>query len=265
MTTEQEDVPDQEHQDAAGQDAGVESEKPSERVVAVVRPADDQPLQGRAEDGYNAHDIGRHFGGPVPFLVPGQQVAHEREREHELEKAQAEPEIDLARSAVGAVDDHLHQVQHEQYIHHRRGEVMDAAQQPAGGHFVLNKIDAFPRGLRTRAVRHPKEEAREELHGQAKDESAAPDVAPARAARDVFVQGILDDPPVTRSTVEPLEQGFHQTGILSFWPARKFRNLTQISFPFRSSTSSSSRPRGLGLFGSAIWPSRAKRLLWQGQ
>src|SRR5947208_4861777 len=86
---------------------------------------------------------------------------------------------------------------------------MDAAQQPAAGHFILDVIDALPGRLRTQTVRHPKKEAGQELDGKAKDKGAAPDIAPTHASRDVFVEGILDDTPVAGAAVEPIEQCFH--------------------------------------------------------
>ena len=190
--------------------------------MAVISPADDEALQRGPDDRSNGHDVRGDFCGPVTFLVPGQQVAGEREGQHEQQEAEAEPEVDFARGFVGPVDDHLHQVQDEQDVHHRGSEVVNAAQQPAASHLVLDVINAFPCRLRTRAVGHPEKKPGDELDGEAKDQRAAPDVTPARAARDVFVKRILDDAPITSAAIEPVEQPVHHAGIFSLSPARKF-------------------------------------------
>ena len=155
MAAEQENVPHQQGDHTGGKDAGVEREKTRQSVMPVIRPADDESLKRRADAGNDAQDVRCHFGGPVAFLIPGQQITGERKRQHELEQTEPEPEIDFSRGPVSAVDDHLHKVEHQQHVHHGSGEMMDAAQQPTAVHFVLNVVDALPRRLRTRAVGHP--------------------------------------------------------------------------------------------------------------
>ena len=65
---------------------------------------------------------------------------------------------------------------------------MDAAEQPAARHLVLNEVDAFPGGLSAGAVDGPEDEAGDDLHEEAEAERAAPDIAPARAAGNVLVE-----------------------------------------------------------------------------
>ena len=79
------------------QHAGMQGEKPRQRGMAIRRTADDQLLQLLADHRHQAHQIGRHAGGPKAFLIPGQQIAGERQPEHDLHQHQAEPEIDFAR------------------------------------------------------------------------------------------------------------------------------------------------------------------------
>ena len=92
------------------QHAGVQREEARQRVMAVLAAADDQLLQRLADDRHQRDHVRRHLGGPIAFLVPRQQVAGERQRQHDLHQDQADPEIDLARRAVRAVDDDLHEV-----------------------------------------------------------------------------------------------------------------------------------------------------------
>ena len=262
---EQVNVADDERDDQPGDDARMQREETRQRVMPVVAAAHDDLLQFRSDERGDRGDVRGDPRGPEALLVPGQQVTGQRERQHQHQQDDARPEVEFPRGLVGAVDDHLHQVQDEQHGHRVRGVMMEPAQEPAAPHLMLDEVDALPRGLRTRAVRQPEEAAGDHLDHEAERQRAAPDVAPARAAGNVFVERFVDQPLVAGAVVEPVERGLHQTGILSCTPARKFWKVTQTSDPLRISTGSSSRPRGLGLFGSWTLPSRAKLLLWQGQ
>ena len=52
--------------------------------------------------GHRAHDPGRHLRRPVALLIPRQQVAGEREREHEAAHQQPGQPVELARLAIRA-------------------------------------------------------------------------------------------------------------------------------------------------------------------
>src|SRR5439155_21578785 len=125
-------------------DTGVQGKKTGQGMVPIVSAADDDALEVRPEDRYHRHEVGRDFGGPKTFLVPGQQVTSEGEGEHQLQQDDAEPEVDFARSLVRAVNDDLHQVQRQQDDHHMRGVVVQSAQEPASYHDILDVIDTFP-------------------------------------------------------------------------------------------------------------------------
>ena len=43
-----------------------------------------------------------------------------------------------------------------------------------------------------------------------------------RAARDILVETVTNDLPISSPMVQPVEEGLHDTGILSRFPARKF-------------------------------------------
>lgn len=71
--------------------------------------------------------------------------------------------------------------------------MVEAAEEPAAPHLVLDIVNALPRRLRTGAVGDPKGEAGDDLDAKAKREGAAPDVTPTRAAGDVFVECLVDE------------------------------------------------------------------------
>jgi len=94
----------------------------------------------------------------------------------------------------------------QQDDHHLRGVVVDPPQQPAAPHLVLDEVDALPRGGGTGTVVHPQEQPGDHLDGEGEGERAAPDVAPARAAGHVLVQGGLEEAFVAGAVVEPGEE-----------------------------------------------------------
>ena len=243
----------------------MQREEAREGVMSILRAADDDFLQARSNQRHDGGNVRRHLGCPIAFLVPRQQVAGERHAQHQAEQRQPEPEVHFARRFVGPVNHHLHQMQHQQHRHHMRRVMMQPAQQPAARHFVLDEINALPRRLRTGAVSHPEKNSRDELRDETKRQRAAPDVTPARAARNVFVQRLVRQLAEADAVIQPVEQAFHATGIFSALPAWKFWNFTQTSLPLRTSTSSESSARGDGLERSAIFPSAVNVLLWQGQ
>src|SRR3989442_11214429 len=116
--------------------------------------------------------------------------------------------------------------------------MVNAAQEPSASHLMLDVVNAFPGRLRTWAVCHPQEKAGDELDTQGEDQSAAPHVAPAGTARDVFVKRVANDSPIPNALIQPvLEPRDHARGIFLASPARKFWNFTQTSFSLRISTS----------------------------
>src|SRR5204863_195098 len=125
-------------------------------------------------------------------------------------------------------------------------------------------IHTLPRALRARAVVHPQDDARDELHRDRKRERAAPNVAPARAAGNVLIERQARQPTVAGACIEPIEERFHATGVFSFTPALKVWKSTHTSPPARISTASVSSPRAAGL-APMISPSWPNALLWQGQ
>ena len=248
----------------ARQHARVEREEARQGEVAVVRAADQDLLHRRAHHGRDRCDARGNLGRPVPLLVPRQQVARQRQPQHDVQQDDAEPEVDLAGGLVRARHDHLHEVQDEQDHGGVGHVVVDTAEHPAAGHHVLDVVDALPGALRIGTVRGPEDHAGHKLHGDREGQRAAPHIAPLRTAGDRFDEGLAEHRPIPRPVVEPAEKRIHAAGVLSARPGRKFWNRTQTWSPSRISTSSVSMSRGLGLEGSSTAPSRSKLLLWQG-
>lgn len=70
VAAEEINVPDDERDDEAGQHAGVQREEARERVMAVIRPADDEFLNAGSDEGDDAGDVGGDLGGPIAFFDP---------------------------------------------------------------------------------------------------------------------------------------------------------------------------------------------------
>ena len=133
-----------EHDHERRQHADVQGVEVRQRVMAVLRAADDDLLNERADDGQVAGDVRGHLRGPVALLVPRQQIAGQAQAQNDAHERQAEPPVDLARRQVGAGDDDLQHVQAEQHDHRLRAEMVQAADQPAEVHLVLDEVDAAP-------------------------------------------------------------------------------------------------------------------------
>ena len=188
------------------QEAGMDREEPRERVMTVVGAAHDHLLERGADERHEPRQIRGHAGGPVALLVPGEQVAGERHAEDEHHEHKPQPEIHLARRAVGAVDHDLHKVEGEQHDHRLGHHVMDAAEQPAAGHLVLDVVDALPRRLGAGRIARPEHETGDDLRHKREDERAAPDIPPACAARHPLVEGLLHDRAIAGAVVEKVGQ-----------------------------------------------------------
>src|SRR5947209_2260546 len=86
------------------------------------------------------------------------------------------------------------------------GIVVQATQQPTARHHILDIINAFPGSLGAWTVCHPEESTGDELNSERKSECASPDITPASAARDIFVQGRVQKFAAARALVEPVNQ-----------------------------------------------------------
>src|SRR5207248_8525607 len=83
--------------------------------------------------------------------------------------------------------------------------VVQPAQEPSAGHFILNVVNALISGLGAGAVVGPEEKPGDELDDEGEEDDAAPGVAPARAAGDVLVEQRLGEGGDAGAVFEPVE------------------------------------------------------------
>ena len=74
MAAKQINVAGQQYHNESGNDPGVQREKASESMMAIISPTDDDFLQSRPDGRDDRQKVGCHSGRPKSFLVPGQQV-----------------------------------------------------------------------------------------------------------------------------------------------------------------------------------------------
>lgn len=82
VAAEQRDMRGEQHDQQCRKQAGVKGEKASQRVMSIVRAADQKLLKGRPGHRYNSHDLCGYLGCPIPLFVPGQQVARKRQTQN---------------------------------------------------------------------------------------------------------------------------------------------------------------------------------------
>ncbi len=67
-------------------------------MMAVIRPAHHKLLQTFADQRHEAQQIGGHPRRPIAFLIPRQQIAGQRQPQHDQHENQPQPEIHFARA-----------------------------------------------------------------------------------------------------------------------------------------------------------------------
>src|SRR5712692_8901730 len=81
--------------------------------------------------------------------------------------------------------------------------MMQAANQPAEIHLILNEIDAGPCRAVTGAVGGHEQDAGDELHAEDEREAAALDLKPLGATENVFDQQRRHETAITSAMIEP--------------------------------------------------------------
>ena len=209
---------DEKQHERGRQEPGMDREEAGQRVVAVVGAAHDKLLDRRTHKRHKAGQVRGHPRGPVALLVPGEQIARERHPQDEHHEHKSHPEINFPGRPVGPVDHHLQKMEREQH-HHRVGhEMVNAAEEPAAGHFVLDVPDALPGGLGAGGVARPQEEPRDQLRHEGEHERAAPHVPPAGSARHPLEERLADESPPTGAAVEEVAEPRDRP-----WPPRLCR------------------------------------------
>ena len=83
MLAKQREVDNQHRHKRSREKSCVNRKKSGERVVAVVGATHNELLDGWAEDGNKACQIGRYTSRPIALLIPRQQVASEGHSQHQ--------------------------------------------------------------------------------------------------------------------------------------------------------------------------------------
>ena len=181
-------------------------------MVARLVASDKELLQVVPDKGSISHDIGGNLRGPVSLLVPGEQVTGQPEAHCHAKEGKTEPEIEFTRSRIGAVYNHLHQVQDQQDNHELRSPVMNSPQPVTTLHVLLKVMNAFPCRVCTRTVEHPEHDPCDELDHDGKGQGAAPDITPAGPSRDILKKSLTSDPPDTGTIINPVQKVLHRDG-----------------------------------------------------
>ena len=188
------------------QHASVHRKEAGQGVMSVGRAADRKLLHFFTYPRRQCHEICCDIRGPKSLLIPRQQIAGEAKPHDQHHQDEANPIVELARRPIGAIPNHLKQVQDHDHDHGLSHEVMQAAKEPAASHLVLDVIDAFVGGLAAGAVSHPQEDAGDRLGGEGKHEHAARDIAKPSAAWNALIQQIVSQLALTGAVVEPIEK-----------------------------------------------------------
>ena len=203
------DVPDEQSRGDRRQDAHVERVEMREREVPVLGASDEDALQMAADEGYRPHDAGGDARGPVPFLIPREQIACQGEPEGDAQERQAKVPVELAGPAVCAVKGCLNQMRREEDDHRLGAEMVEPADEPAAGDTVADVGCAGPgRGGAGRIGAH-QEPAGDRLNDEREGERAPPDIGPARAAGHGLCEYGTYERAVAGALVEPVAEAAH--------------------------------------------------------
>ena len=83
VTAEQINMPDDQQHQQPRKHTGVQRKKASQCVMPVLGATDDEFLHIRPGKRHEVHQVGGNTGGPKSFLIPRQQVAGQRQSQHE--------------------------------------------------------------------------------------------------------------------------------------------------------------------------------------
>ena len=216
VLAEQRDVQGDEPRQQRRQHEHVHRIEAREREAAVLGAALHQLLRGLPYHRDGASDVGGDAGCPVALLIPRQEIAGEREAEHDREEPEPDPPGDLARLLVGAEQRDLEQMRREHDHHRLRAVVMEPAHQPTASLGELDVVDAGPRGLLARCVARHERHAGDRLHEEGAEQRAAEHVGPARAAGDGLVEQVREQLAVAGPLIDKIAGAREEAQVSTF-------------------------------------------------
>src|SRR5664279_4242159 len=167
-------------------------------------------------------DVGPHLGGPIRLLVPRQQVAGERETQHDEQQPDAEQPAHFAGVLVGTETEDADHVGHDEDHHGRGAPVVDATEEVSAQDMALDVANAVVGMIGRRGVVHRHDHAGHHLHEEHRQRGAAKRMPPGESPRHPAIdqlgpQGLHVDP-----IVNPLrDRGHAQASRFSGIPSRK--------------------------------------------
>ena len=142
-------------------------------------------------NGIGAEQVDDHLRAPVGHLSPGQQIAEERLGHQAQVDQHAEQPEQLARLAIGAVQQAAEHVQIHDDEEHRRAGGVDVADQPAALHVAHDVLDRLERLVRVGLVVHRQEDAADDLDHQHEQRERAEVVPEVEVLRRVVLGDVL--------------------------------------------------------------------------
>ncbi|PRQ07406.1 hypothetical protein ENSA7_28870 [Enhygromyxa salina] len=216
MTPKQIEVHTQQRRERDRQHEHMQRIEPGNRQITILRPTLQRVLQ-QVTKRHRPHDPGRDLRRPVPLLIPRQQVAGQRKRQHQPTHREAGPPVELTRLPIRPREHHLHQVQDRDDHHHRRSVVMQPTQEPPAGDPILQVRGARPRVARRRAIIGSQQDPQHDLLQEQVGQHAAKHIAHAGATWNLLVERLLGERPNPRTLVDPVHDP-HQTFTLASTP-----------------------------------------------
>jgi hypothetical protein len=128
-----------------GRQPDVDAEEPVDRQRADPRTVLEEEQHVFAEDRRGTGDLDRDLRCEQRVEVPRQQVAGETEHERHDEQNDADDPLQLARLLVGAPQQHLQHVHHQERDHRGRAPIMQREHEMTGGNLVDDVLGGFPR------------------------------------------------------------------------------------------------------------------------
>ena len=192
------------HQDQEHREHGdVQRVEAQQRVLADLGATDQQVLQLAADQRDVVHEIRADRDRPVRQLVPGQQVAGEREREREQQQHHADHPVELARLLVGAGVEHAHEMQRDDEHHEVRRPAVHVPDQLPEAHAGLQVLHVAVRRADRRRVHEHQVDAGDE---QDAEEHRRDEAEPERVAHAQHALRDLDRVHVQEDVAERLER-----------------------------------------------------------
>ena len=197
-----------EQHDHRGQEDDVRRVPARERQGADGRPAAQHAGDDLAGKRRQFRDVDRDDGRPVGALIPGEEIAGQREAEDERKQGETGEPRDFTRRLVRAERDHPQHVRRERDDDEAGTVVMQAAHEPAGAK-TIDEPHAVVRVIRRRRVVERQERAGQQLDREEPEQHAAEREEPPGARRQRFVEHHTRRVAIPGAGMHPVDEPLH--------------------------------------------------------